>query len=125
TIVWGAMSFGAVYPWGYGSLGVAMVALGMWAWIRIGRHREGQPAGLHIALAAMALVLLIQVIPVPLKAFRAFSPGGDRFLQQFDLSYSFDPPAWHALSVSPLATSIALGFFLALAIFLVGTIDLV
>ena len=42
-LVWGALSFGAVYPWGYWPLAAGAAAVGVWALARTQAWREPRP----------------------------------------------------------------------------------
>jgi O-antigen ligase len=120
TLAWGTLAFGAVYPWAYWPLAAACAGLGCWGLARGRRWPEGRLGTLSWALAGVAAAIGVQLIPVPLRVFRAISPNGDRFLAQYDLGYAFQAPPWHALSVAPDETFVTLLLFLAFALFLMG-----
>jgi putative inorganic carbon (HCO3(-)) transporter len=124
TIAWGALAFGAVYGWAYWPLAVACALLGCWGMARSRGWREGRLRPLAWALGGVGVTIGVQLIPLPLSLFKALSPNGDRFLAQYDLRYSFQPPAWHALSVSPPATATTLVLMVAFSVFLLGLVGL-
>jgi hypothetical protein len=59
---------------------------------------------------------------LPRAVFLALSPAADRFLAQYQLVYSLNPPAWHAVSIAPASTAVSLGLFVAFGIFLTGLV---
>jgi O-antigen ligase len=124
TIAWGALAFGAVYPWAYWPMAIACAFLGSWGLLRSRGWRERRLRALRWALGGVGLAIGAQLIPLPLSVFKAISPNGDRFLSQYDLGYSFQPPAWHALSVSVPETATTLALFLAFSCLLLGLIGL-
>jgi O-antigen ligase len=120
TIAWGTFAFGAVYPWAYWPLAVACAGLGI-AGLRLSRHWfQGRTRTLTIALVVVVATIALQLVPLPIGVLRAISPNADRFMAQADLSYAFAPPSWHALSVAPAASAVALALFAAFSVFLLG-----
>jgi O-antigen ligase len=131
TLVWGALAFGAVYPWAYRPLVIACAVLGSVILLveRRGRPRIGLLAG---GLAIIALSIAVQLIPLSTDTVASLNPGGDAFLRQHNLSYgrvaiqspetlpADDGPAAHALSIEPERTRLALSLFIPLALFLLG-----
>jgi putative inorganic carbon (HCO3(-)) transporter len=124
TIAWGALAFGAVYPWAYWPMATACALLGAWGLLHSRGWREGRLRALCWALGGVGLAIGVQLVPLPLSVFKALSPNGDRFLLQYDLGYRFQPPTWHALSVSVSATATTLALFLAFSLLLLGLIGL-
>jgi O-antigen ligase len=119
-LAWGAIAFGAAAPWAYWPLAAGCAALGVWG-LRLGRARGRYPPRILVtALALVALAIAVQLLPLPYAAFVRVSPAADRLLAEYNTAYSFAPPAWHALSISPVSTLTALGLFVALALFLLG-----
>ena len=119
-IVWGALSFGAVYPWAYWPLVACAGALGLWAIVQTRALAEPRPRHLALALGAIALGLVIQVVPVPYEWLATVSPAADRLLGQLQLGWAIRPAAWHSLSVAPASTLVSLAIFTALGLLLVG-----
>lgn len=119
-IVWGALSFGAVYPWGYWPLVIGAAALGLWAIVRTRALAEPRPRRLALALLAVALALVVQVVPLPHNWFSLVTPSADRLLGQLQLGWAIRPADWHSLSVTPGSTLVTLAIFLALGLLLVG-----
>lgn len=119
-IVWGALSFGAVYPWGYWPLVVGAGILGLWTIIATRALTEPRPRRLAIALGVVALALIAQIVPVPHHWFTTVTPSADRLLDQLQFGRAAQPAGWHSLSVAPGSTMISLAIFTALALLLVG-----
>jgi O-antigen ligase len=121
AVVWGAVAFGAVYPWAYWPLaiGCALAGLSGLFW------RETAPAGavptaFAMALAGIAAAVLVQLVPLPPGALAALSPATPPLLA------AYNPPApagivtWHSLSVGPFSSVTALALFGGLALLVVG-----
>ena len=135
-IAWGALAFGAVYPWAYTPLLIGSALTGAAALVRHRDRRFPGPTraalfGLVVVMAAAAL----QLVPLPSAVLGTVSPNTDAFLEKHDLGYAFggmadaDPAesepvpakgAWHPLSLAPRRTSLALGFLSALTVLLAG-----
>src|SRR5215204_863501 len=117
-IAWGALAFGAVYPWAYTPLlaGCALVgALGL----VVNRSRP-LPSGIGATILALVAVLcagLLQVVPLPGAVLSAVSPSADAFLRSYNVGYE---AAWHPLSLDPRSTSIGLAFLAAFTLLLAG-----
>lgn len=119
-VLLGALALGAVAPWAYWPLAAVCAGVGLWALVGA-RARGRSPARpVVIALGLVAVAIAVQLLPWPYGWFVRLSPAADRLLAEYNTAYSFLPPAWHALSISPRATLTALGLFLALALFFLG-----
>ena len=121
ALAWGALSFGAVYPWGYWPLAIVCAGLGAYAIVITRAWHEPRPRHLAIALGAVTLAITIQLVALPSSVARSLSPAFDRFFRQYALAYH--PASQHALSISPSTTLVALGLFVAFALLLVGLIS--
>jgi O-antigen ligase len=134
-VVWGALAFGAVYPWAYIPLLAACAsagALGLLLHRRKPFTRSSRAA--VIALSAVVLAGLLQVVPLPAGLLKALSPATDAFLRSHDFSYAFGgngggvpgsesaPGAWHPLSLAPRASLVGLALLAAFTLFLAGLI---
>ncbi len=121
AIVWGALSFGAVYPWAYWPLVAGCAGLGF-----VGLQSESANASwlrwLAVMLAAIALVAAFQLVPLPRRVLLVLGPSTDRFLQEYIVGYASQPPASHPLSVAPRNTLRGLGLLVGFSIFLLGLI---
>jgi hypothetical protein len=117
-LAWGALSFGAVYPWAYWPLAAGCAALGFWAIVMTEPWRDPRTVALGLALAAVALAMVLQIVPWPAGVIAHVSPSLGAFFERDRVGYQ--PPAFQALSIAPAATGIALGLFVAFAMLLVG-----
>jgi putative inorganic carbon (HCO3(-)) transporter len=119
-VAWGALAFGAVYSWAYLPLLTACVVVGLLglAW---GRHAPTSRAdrATIIALLAVMVAGLAQLIPLPAATLKAVSPATDAFLRHHDLAYALET-ARHPLSIDPRATVLGLAFLGAFVVFLAG-----
>ena len=123
-IAWGVILFGAVYPWAYVPLLVAAAAIGVYGWASAKpRHRE-PVQGVLIALAAVAAVVALQLIPLPAALLDLISPATGTVAQQYDLRYAAAQAtgvgAHHPISIAPAATLQGLAMLVALSLFLAG-----
>jgi hypothetical protein len=98
------------------------VALGVWGIRATEAPVNERHRALTIGLCVIGAVMVLQVIPLPRAVFLALSPAADRFLAQYQLVYSLNPPAWHAVSIAPASTAVSLGLFVAFGIFLTGLV---
>jgi O-antigen ligase len=119
VLVWGALAFGGVYPWAYWPLATVCAGLGVWGLAASG-GRFDRLRGLASALGAVAVAIGVQLVPLPYGVFTRVDPGADHFLSEYSVAYSVQPPPWHALSVSPASTGVALALFVAFAALFVG-----
>jgi putative inorganic carbon (HCO3(-)) transporter len=121
ALVWGVLTFGAVYPWAYWPLVSACAVLGF-----IGLWTEDAPAAwqrwLALTLAVIGLGAVFQLVPLPRNVLLAIGPATDRFLQEYILGYASNPPPSHPLSVDPQQTMRALALFTGFSVFLLGLI---
>jgi hypothetical protein len=128
-VAWGTFAFGAVYPWAYIPLGALCAIVGVTG-LATGRQPPAA-RGLFAGLGAIFALGLAQLVPLPQSAIAMLSPGTDRVLQAYDLTYALavhpGPEAGapkttvrHALSISPANTMRALGLLSAFMLFLAG-----
>lgn len=124
VIAWGALAFGAVYPWAFTPLLAGCAAIGAWG-IALYRARsiERDTRIALLAIVAVAGAAAIQLIPLPASVLAVLSPSTHKFLNNFDFAYALGAEtgqAWHPLSLVPRATAIALGMLAAFTLFLAG-----
>ena len=134
-IAWGALAFGAVYPWAYRPLmaGAAVCAAAWWvagvgdavrgkaaAGLKPGPTYGGPTRALALGLAAVALATLLQLVPLPTAVLDSLSPATVTVLLGFDLEYVARGGVSQALSIRPESTWLGLGLFVALGVFLLG-----
>ncbi len=125
VVAWGAFAFGCVYPSGLWPLVAGCVVVGVAAAFLGQRHdSDGSLRRLSFLLAAIAIFIAIQLVPLPRALLVTASPARDLFLERFDLAYA-NPEAtastWHPLSVNPSSTRLALACLAAFAVFLLGS----
>ncbi|MEO5896076.1 MAG: O-antigen ligase family protein [Vicinamibacterales bacterium] len=117
-VAWGALAFGAVYPWAYTPLlaGCALVgALGL-----LLNRTKPFPCGTGPATLALVVVLaagLLQLVPLPSTVLRTISPSTLEFLQRYTVGYD---DASHPLSLVPQSTAIGLAFLACFTLLLAG-----
>jgi len=119
-LVWGALSFGAVYPWGYWPLAAGAIGVGVWAMVVTRAWREPRPRAMALAFGGIGAALLVQMIPLPIGWLRTLSPAADRLLAQLEVGWVQQPPDWHSLSIDPQGTLTALALLVACGVLLVG-----
>ena len=117
-LAWGALAFGAVYPWAYWPLAVGCALLGLWAMLERVPWRDPRTVALGMALGVVALAMAVQLVPLPAKALEWVSPGTVPYFERFQVGYQ--RPAFLALSIAPASTAVALGLFVAFALLLLG-----
>ena len=118
TLAWGVLAFGAVYPWAYWPLALAAAGLGVWGIIATRAWEDPRARALTLALAAVAAAIGVQLVSLPYAWLDTLSPAVDGFLRRLHIFYH--PASVHPLSIDPAQTAVALGLFVALALFLVG-----
>jgi O-Antigen ligase len=121
AIIWGTLTFGAVYPWAYWPLVTACALLGVLG-LRTEDPHSGWLRWLAAALALVALIAVVQLIPLPRNLLMTLSPSTDRFLHEYILGYGARPLPAHPLSLAPANTSRGLALFLGFSVFLLGLI---
>ena len=125
-LIWGALAFGAVYPWAFTPLLVGSLVTGATCMAVPGEDKVINRS-LAGALGAIAIATAIQLVPVPSGVLRHVTPATDRLLRQYDLSYALSyvaalsgGRAHHALSIAPPLTMRALAFVACFGLLLVG-----
>jgi hypothetical protein len=118
TLAWGALAFGAVYPWAYWPLAISSATLGLWACVTTKAWLDPRAKTLVIALGATALAIGVQLVALPYSVLAWLSPGVDTFLRRFAVGYH--PASLHPLSIDPASTAITLALFVSFALLLVG-----
>ena len=137
-VVWGALAFGAVYPWAWRPLVTGCAVVGAAAWLLA--RRRGARAHDHALLAALGLVTLaalVQLAPMPRGPRLRLSPSTETVLLEQDLEYASAarltgvtddgstaqvPAALpdRSLSINPDATSRAVVLLVSLTLLLAG-----
>jgi len=115
---WGALAFGAVYPWAFTPLLVACAAVGGATFLP--RSETGKPEGLlAAALALLIAAVSLQLIPLSVSNIRWISPETDVVLRRYSVGYPALREAY-ALSIAPRATMLGLAATGALSVLLLG-----
>lgn len=120
-IAWGALAFGAVYPWAYTPLLAASAVVGAAACLRRGPRLPEGARRTMMALAVVAVAVSLQLVPLPPGLLRGLSPSTDTFLRTYDLSYALTTTP-HALSILPQATGLGLLFLAAFSLLFAGLV---
>jgi len=118
ALAWGALSFGAVYPWAYWPLAAACAAIGVQGIVVTRGWTNDRLRKLAIGLGAVGLAIALQTIDLPYGMTTRLSPGLAPFFREY--AFAYQPPATHPLSIDPDATLVVLGLFTAFSLFLVG-----
>ena len=121
TIAWGALAFGAVYPWAYWPLAAGCVLCGALG-LRATRAKlaDGSDRAMTIALIGLAAAILVQLIPLPAGALAALSPRSAGLLRELNPAFAAGLVRWHPTSVWPADTITGLALYASLALLLVG-----
>jgi hypothetical protein len=124
TLAWGALSFGAVYPWAYKPMLASLSLLGLWGLFEpteSGRRANGT---LAVSLALLVGAVILQLTPLPRQTLLAVSPACDTLLQRYDVAYAAlaanGSAVAHELSIEPAHTRLGLLLLLGLGVFLLG-----
>ena len=121
TLAWGALAFGAVYPWGYWPLIIACAAVGAIAFTT-SQAPIRRLVPLAVVLGAVAAFICAQLLPIPGTVLARWSPARDAFLKQHDVLYAVTSGSIrHSISINRDATALALSCFVAFASLAVGT----
>ena len=124
-VVWGALSFGAVYPWAYWPLLIGSAAAGLLGMFMPGPRAAPVNWPIALCLAALVLAVGLQLVPVPRGALLWITPEADAYLRQADLPYALQlatgESVWHSLSIRPDRTLLGLAFLAAFGLLLLGS----
>src|SRR5579862_4130201 len=136
VVAWGALAFGAVYPWAYWPLLCGGAAVGLAGWL--GALALPLDRRLLVRLATVAAAIAFQIVPMPAAVLTWLSPSAHPFLENADPAFlagrlagvavalrldaaeAARVRALHPLSVDPLDTAVVLACFVALALFFTG-----
>ena len=121
TLAWGALAFGANYPWAFWPLAVAAVTcgvLGLFFLPSASPRLTCVPVALWLAVIAVAV--LLQLAPFPLDALAVVSPRASGLVSQLDILFSTGLASRHAISIAPTATLTALALFVAFGVMTLG-----
>ena len=122
ALAWGAFAFGAVYPWAYWPLVVAMVSVGV-AGLVVGANATRPSSGLTglaFGFCAFLVAGCLQLLPMPLVLINRISPETVRVIRQLDFAAASGLLARHPVSIAPALTLTSLILFVSNAILLFG-----
>lgn len=103
-VAWGALAFGAVYPWAWRPLTAAAVVVGSAGIVVAARHGASTRGSAVLwALLAVGLAASLQLVPLAPSLRQTLSPASETFLLAQDLGYSVSPGA-HPLSLNAAMT---------------------
>jgi O-antigen ligase len=130
AIAWGVLAFGGVYPWAYYPLAAVCAGVGVAALI-VFRPSRAPIRGVAAGLAAIAAVMVLQLIPLPPSLLATVSPATDRYVRTYDLAYTIAlagaevdgvaiGSAARPITLDPPRTRLALLTFVAFALFTLG-----
>jgi O-antigen ligase len=128
-IAWGAFAFGAVYPWAYRPLAIGSAIVGLAGLVTGSRPALSCNKLLFAALAGIAAVAVLQLVPLPVDLLSKASPGTATFLANYDFRFSLgvDPTGGstaatlrHSISIAPGATWLFLQLFAAAFLLFAG-----
>ena len=121
-VAWGALAFGAVYPWAWQPLVTGCALVGVLA-LTVSRHR-GTDAGdraLLVSLALMMLGTVLQITPLPPALVETLSPSTPRVLAEQNLAFAMaatrEP---YALSLDPVASARGLLLLFGFTLWMAG-----
>lgn len=88
-VAWGALAFGAVYPWAWRPLITGCAVVGAASWLVARRSgAQADDRALLVALACLALASVLQLVPLPRDVRLALSPANETLLLEQDLEYA-------------------------------------
>ncbi len=135
TIAWGALAFGAVYPWAHSPLAVVMGMTGLSALVWRRGHSPDTGA-FAPCLAIIAVATGLQLVPLSHDMLTQVSPATPALLARYNAAYGVlsapgvppdasvqtpDPPR-RPLSIVPDDTRRGLVLYVALAVFTLGAL---
>jgi hypothetical protein len=125
ALAWGALAFGAVYPWAYWPLAASCVVFGLSGlFVASQKHVDGTSRALNIALVATGAAILVQLLPLPADAVAAISPNSSAVVNRLNPAFAAGLEPSHSMSIWPKDTWIALTLYGSFAIAFVGATSL-
>ena len=122
---WGALAFGAVYPWAYWPLAALCVVSGVAGLAVASRSNiDGTTRALNLALFAVGAAIALQIVPVPNALVQAVSPQTGPLVTRLSPAFAAGLQPLHPVSVWPGDTWTALALFAALALLCAGAASL-
>jgi O-antigen ligase len=121
ALAWGALAFGAVYPWAYWPLIAACLIAGFAGLAAYRRPDAGASRALILALTLTAAAGLLQVVPLPAGTLRQVSPSAPGVIAQLEPAYATGAVPAHAVSIQPSLTWTGLALLSSFALLLIGS----
>lgn len=121
ALAWGALSFGAVYPWAYWPLAAISAGIGIHAIITNRAWQDPRIRTLALGLGAVALAIGVQLVALPYSLIERLSPSLDRYFRDYQLAYH--PASVHSLSIAAASTLVVLILLLAFSLLLIGLVS--
>jgi O-antigen ligase len=88
-VAWGALTFGAVYDWGYlALLAGAVIVGGLGVGRSVPRARRGINLPVLATIVVVGVAISAQLVPLDRATIVRLSPATDEFLRQYDLAYA-------------------------------------
>jgi O-antigen ligase len=115
---WGALAFGAVYPWAFTPLFVGCAVVGGATFLQHTGTGKTE-AALAVALALLVAAIGLQLVPVSVGSIRWISPETDVVLRRYAISYPASRVRY-PLSIEPRATMLGLAAAGVLSVLLLG-----
>ena len=123
-VAWGALAFGAVYPWAWLPLAAGAAVVGVTGIIvAVRRDAKARDQAVLWGLLAVAAAASLQLVPLAVPLRQAISPASERFLIAQDLAYNVAPGP-RPLSINPAATVRGLILLGGFSVWLAGLVRL-
>jgi O-antigen ligase len=120
ALAWGALAFGAVYPWAYWPLAGASLVSGLVALTVDRRSRAGASRGFTLALIGLAAAISAQLLPFPSPTLDVISPRTTELLSKLNPAFTAGLIPYHPVTVWPRDTWTALALYAAFAVLCIG-----
>lgn len=121
AVAWGALAFGGVYAWAYWPLaGVCLLSGCLASFVARDTHVKSVDTSFVLVLIALAGVMLVQLIPLPVHTLSTVSPHTVDLLHKLNPAFAAGLMPWHTISVWPKDTLVAFALYSSLALLLVG-----
>jgi len=121
TTGWGALAFGAVYPWAYWPLAGLSVVSGVAGLVVATQSDvEGTTRAFKAALFAVGAAIALQIVPFPNAIVAAISPHAAALVSRLSPAFAAGLQPFHAVSVWPRDTWTALALFASFALLCTG-----
>jgi O-antigen ligase len=124
-LVWGALAFGAVYPWAYWPLAALLTVAGLMAFsFAETAGVDGTSRALKIALFGVGTAIAVQIVPVPNALVAKVSPQTAALVARLSPAFAAGLQPLHSVSVWPRDTWTALALYVSLSLLCLGAASL-